>query len=285
MKKYKRYMSSNPNSPIKCAPVMLKMTNDNGQHRYFQFSSYCSSILNMIISHLSVRAVPNIPLNNSVILSPANPLQGWNMSLNGVSLPSTPIVTWANCSTPKRRCSITPLCLPAVPTASHVTSMFPPRLNPLHPPGVKRRTVSLETLAAHQHNHQRVLNMQQKEYSRFHQGWRRPFYGTPAEKEEYRKEIRHLLKKQMSDKWALERETLASRSKEVEVLMEVDRLAISQDLEQERAHALFLRRYRDENKRLMENRWQENRLTRSLETLKERELLQYNPINWNGTLK
>lgn len=94
-----------------------------------------------------------------------------------------------------------------------------------------------------------------------------------------------MLKKQMSDKWALQRETLASQSKELETLKEADRLAIVQDLEQERAKALFLRKYRDENKRLMENRWQENRLTRSLETLKERELLQYNPINWSGTLK
>ncbi|KAM5148550.1 uncharacterized protein ACMZJ9_012135 [Mantella aurantiaca] len=207
------------------------------------------------------------------------------MSLKGVTLPSTPIVTWGNFSTPKRRCSITPLCLPAVPV-SHTTSMvFAPRLNPLHPPGVKRRTVSLETVPAHHHNHQRVLNMQQKEYGRFHQGWRRPFYGTATEKEEYRQEIRQLLKKQMSDKWTMERESMAGQGKELEALKEADRLAIFQDLEQERAKALFLRRYRDENKRLMESRWQENRLTRSLETLKERELLQYNPINWSGTLK
>ncbi|CAJ0948580.1 unnamed protein product [Ranitomeya imitator] len=119
----------------------------------------------------------------------------------------------------------------------------------------------------------------------FHQGWRRPFYGNTIEKEEYRREIRQLLKKQMSDKWSTTRETLLSQSKELEALKEADRSAILQDLEQERAKALFLRRYRDENKRLMEKKWQENRLTRSMETLKERELLQYNPINWSGTLK
>ncbi|KAG8435987.1 hypothetical protein GDO86_007180 [Hymenochirus boettgeri] len=127
--------------------------------------------------------------------------------------------------------------------------------------------------------------MQQREYNRYHQGWRRPFYGTVTEKEEYRKEIRQLLKKQMSDKWALQRETLMSQSKELDTLIQLDRTAIVQDLEQHRTHALFLKRYRDENKRLMETKWQENRLTRSLETLKERELLQYNPINWSGTLK
>ncbi|XP_018431616.1 PREDICTED: uncharacterized protein LOC108804398 [Nanorana parkeri] len=207
------------------------------------------------------------------------------MSLKGVSLPSTPIVTWGNYSTPKRRCSITPLCLPAVPLSQTTSMVFPTRINPLHPPGVKRRTVSLETVPAHQHNHQRVINMQQREYSRFHQGWRRPFYGTVTEKEDYRKEIRQLLKKQMSDKWAIDREALTSQSKELEALKEADRLAIVQDLEQERTKALFLTRYRDENKRLMESRWQENRLTRSLEILKERELQQFNPINWSGTLK
>ncbi|KAM4722086.1 uncharacterized protein WCC33_008345 [Rhinophrynus dorsalis] len=160
-----------------------------------------------------------------------------------------------------------------------------PRLNPLHPPGVKRRTVSLETEAVHQHNQQRALYMQQKEYSRYHQGWRRPFYGTVTEKEEYRKEIRQLLQRQMSEKWTLQREALASQGKELESLIEADRTDVLQDIEQERAHALFMRRYRDENKRLMESKWNENRLTRSLETLKERELLQYNPINWSGTLK
>ncbi|MEE6502362.1 hypothetical protein FKM82_004493 [Ascaphus truei] len=204
------------------------------------------------------------------------------MSLRGVSLPSTPIITLGNFSTPKRKFLATPLCLPAV---SHTTNMCAPRLNPLHPPGVKRRTVSLETVAVHQQNHQRVIAMQQKEYSRYHQGWRRPFYGTVMEKEEYRKEIRQLLKNQMSEKWALQNEVLTSESKELEALKAADRAAVLQDSEQERTHTLFLRRYRDENKRLMETKWQENRLIRSLETLKERELLQYNPINWSGTLK
>ncbi|XP_044157621.1 uncharacterized protein LOC122943717 [Bufo gargarizans] len=208
------------------------------------------------------------------------------MSLRGVSLPSTPVVTLGNFNTPKRRCSITPLCLPAVPTAAASQAcMFPQRLNPLHPPDVRRRLVSLETVAAHHHNQQRVINMQQKEYSRFHQGWRRPFYGTAAEKEDYRREIRQLLKKQMSEKWTTSREALAGQSKELEALKEADRFAVLQDLEQERAKSLFLRRYRDENKQLMESKWQENRLTRSMEMLKERALLQYNPINWSGTLK
>ncbi|KAM3915206.1 uncharacterized protein RB166_017557 [Leptodactylus fuscus] len=208
------------------------------------------------------------------------------MSLRGVSLPSTPVVTLGNFNTPKRRCPITPLYLPAVPTATVSQScMFPQRLNPLHPPGVNRRTVSLETMAAHHHNQQRVINMQQKEYSRYHQGWRRPFYGTATEKEEYRREIRQLLKKQMSEKWKTAREATSSQSKEIEALIEADRYTILQDIEKDRTRALFMRRYRDENKRLMESKWQESRLSRSMEMLKERELLRYNPINWSGTLK
>uniref|UniRef100_A0A8C5WJQ9 Uncharacterized protein n=1 Tax=Leptobrachium leishanense TaxID=445787 RepID=A0A8C5WJQ9_9ANUR len=209
------------------------------------------------------------------------------MSLKGVSLPSTPITTFQDMGIPKRRYHAPPLCLPPLANVvvSHSTNMAVPRLNPLHPPGVKRRTVSLETMAVHQHNHQRVLTMQQKEYYRYHQGWRRPFYGTANEREEYRKEIRDLLKKQMSEKWAVQRERISSQSLELEAQMESDRSAVKQDTEQQRARALFLRNYRDENKKLMETRWQENRLTRSLETLKERELLQYNPINWSGTLK
>ncbi|XP_063283600.1 uncharacterized protein LOC134568843 isoform X1 [Pelobates fuscus] len=209
------------------------------------------------------------------------------MSLKGVSLPSTPITTFKDMNTSKRRFLATPLSLPVLSNGPslHMTNRAVPRLNPLHPPGVKRRTVSLETVAVHHHNHQRVLNMQQKEYYNYHQGWRRPFYGTVFEQEEYRKEIRDLLKKQMYEKWALQREVLSSQSLELEAQKENDRTALMQDLEQQRTRAMLMRNFRDENKKIMETKWQENRLTRSLENMKERELLHYNPINWSGTLK
>lgn len=46
-------------------------------------------------------------------------------------------------------------------------NLFPqiiPRLNPLHPPLVPKRTVSLETLAVHHHNHQRTVILQRREH-------------------------------------------------------------------------------------------------------------------------
>ncbi|XP_030062626.1 uncharacterized protein LOC115472476 [Microcaecilia unicolor] len=209
------------------------------------------------------------------------------MSPGGISLPSTPIVIFGSFNTPKRSCTVTPLCLPTVTPALVPLSVnkFGSRVNPLHPPGVRRRTVSLETMAAHHFNQQRAIVMQQKEYYRYHQDWQRPFYGSKAEKEEYRQELRQLLKKQMSEKWAMEREMLNRQAKDAEAAREADRLALLHDLEQERTKALFLQRFRDENKKLMETKWKENRLIKSLEIIRERELLQYNPINWSGTLK
>lgn len=209
------------------------------------------------------------------------------MSRGGVSLPSTPIATFARYSSPKRRCVVTPLCLPAVTPAMVPLSVNQcgSRVNPLHPPEVKRRTVSLETMAAHHQNQQRAIVMQQKEYCRYHQAWQRPFYGSVAEKEEYRHELRQLLKRQMNEKWALQRQTMASQAKESKVAMDADRSAILQEMENGRTRALFLNKYRDENKKLMELKWKESRLVKSLEKLKEQELLQYNPINWSGTLK
>lgn len=158
-------------------------------------------------------------------------------------------------------------------------------MNPLHPPAERRRTVSLETLAAHHYNQQRVQVMQQKEYCRYHQGWQRPFYGSRADKEEYRQEVRALLKRQIREKWEGQRQALASRMREVEAVREADRLVLNQDLEQNRTRARALTVFRDENKRLMEQSWKERSVSRSLEALRERELLQYNPINWSGTLK
>lgn len=41
-----------------------------------------------------------------------------------------------------------------------------PRLNPLHPPLVLKRTVSLETQNVHHHNHERTLILQRREHFR-----------------------------------------------------------------------------------------------------------------------
>uniref|UniRef100_A0A3P8TDE1 Uncharacterized protein n=1 Tax=Amphiprion percula TaxID=161767 RepID=A0A3P8TDE1_AMPPE len=178
------------------------------------------------------------------------------------------------------RCPVvTPMTFPIISDSSI------PRLNPLHPPLVPKRTVSLETPAVHHHNHQRTLIMQRREHYRYHQVWRKPFYGTGSEREEYRKELREQLKRQIEEKCATLKLQLAGKVKEAEYLREVDRLALSSEREQRIQHSKAMTAYRDENKKLMEQSWRDRALTRSQEVLKERELLRLNPINWSGTLK
>ncbi|XP_059505622.1 uncharacterized protein LOC125460400 isoform X2 [Stegostoma tigrinum] len=202
-------------------------------------------------------------------------------------LPCTPLTASGRISGTSRIFTSTPLLLPKVSQAVIPLSVNQcgQRINPLHPPGVKRRTVSLETFAAHHHNQQRAVVMRQKEYNRYHQSWQRPFYGSIAEKEEYRREIRQLLKWQMNQQWESQRYALFNRAKEGEAAREAERQATLQDLEKQSTRSRFLQAFRDENKKLMEIQWKEKRLAKSLDSLRERELLQYNPINWSCTLK
>ncbi|PWA31776.1 hypothetical protein CCH79_00006654, partial [Gambusia affinis] len=123
-----------------------------------------------------------------------------------------------------------------------------PRLDPLHPPLVLKRTVSLQTCAVHHHNHQRALIMQREEHFRYHQVWRKPFYGSISEKEEYRKEIREQLKRQMEEKSVELKLQLASKIKEAEHLIAVERLALSSERQQRIQHTKAMTVYRDENK-------------------------------------
>uniref|UniRef100_A0A667YXL4 Uncharacterized protein n=1 Tax=Myripristis murdjan TaxID=586833 RepID=A0A667YXL4_9TELE len=182
----------------------------------------------------------------------------------------------------------TPVSVPYVTPPVHQSGcmlVIIPRLNPLHPPPVCKRTVRLETPAVHHHNHQRTLIMQRREHYRYHQVWRKPLYGTSSEREEYRKEMREQLKRQIEEKCVALRLQLASQVREAEHLREVDRLALSSEREQRIQHSRAMTLYRDENKKLMEQSWRDRALTRSQEALKERELLRLNPINWSGTLK
>ncbi|KAJ8394775.1 hypothetical protein AAFF_G00041300 [Aldrovandia affinis] len=209
------------------------------------------------------------------------------MRLPGVSVPSTPVSFIRPAPIQRHRYLVTPLALPVICPATIPLSVNQcgPRLDPLHPPIARRRTVSLETPAVHHYNHQRVIVMQQKEYSRFHQAWQRPFYGSRAEKEEYRKEVRELLKRQMGERLEAHKRRLTSKAQELEDLQEADRQSLSREREQIFTRAQEMRQYRDENKRLMEQCWRDRAVSRSLETLRDRQLLQYNPINWSCTLK
>uniref|UniRef100_A0A3B3X9E7 Uncharacterized protein n=1 Tax=Poecilia mexicana TaxID=48701 RepID=A0A3B3X9E7_9TELE len=187
--------------------------------------------------------------------------------------------------------AVTPMTLPILPDNVSIKALMYKsdsqniqRLDPLHPPLVNKRTVSLETCAVHHHNHQRALIMQRGEHFRYHQVWRKPFYGTISEKEEYRKEIREQLKRQMEEKCVELKLQLASKVKEAEHLIAADRLALSSERQQRIQHTKAMTVYRDENKRLMEQSRRDRALTHSQEALKERELLRLNPINWSGTL-
>ncbi|XP_061529552.1 uncharacterized protein LOC133400943 isoform X2 [Phycodurus eques] len=125
-----------------------------------------------------------------------------------------------------------------------------PRLNPLCPRPVSKRTVSLETPSVHHHNRQRTLIMQRREYNRYHQVWQKPFYGTSVEKEEYRRDLREQLKKQVEEKSVPLKLRLASKAKEAEYLRQVDRLALSAQRERKQRHDKAMATYRDANKRV-----------------------------------
>ncbi|XP_034552467.1 uncharacterized protein LOC117821986 [Notolabrus celidotus] len=211
------------------------------------------------------------------------------MRLPAISLAPTPVCFPYN--TPPVRQSpslvVPPRAFPIISDSARLctSTQSIPRLNPLHPPLVLKRTVSLETPAVHHHNHQRTLIMQRREHYRYHQVWRKPFYGTSVEREEYRKDVRELLKRQMEEKYAALKLQLASKVKEAECLREKECIALSSEKEQRIQQRKAMTAYRDENKRLMEQSWRDRALTRSQEALKERELLCLNPINWSGTLK
>ncbi|XP_069382573.1 uncharacterized protein [Paralichthys olivaceus] len=211
---------------------------------------------------------------------------------NKMQLPaiaSTPVcVPRDTAAVQQSRCLVvTPMTFPIISDSARLwtSNQSFPRLNPLHPPSVHKRIVSLETPAVHHHNHQRTLIMQRREHHRYHQVWRKPFYGSSSEREEYRRELREQLKRQMEEKCAALKLQLVGKVKESEYLREVDRLALSSDREQRIQHSKAMTVFRDENKKLMEQSWRDRALTRSQEILKERELLRLNPINWSGTLK
>ncbi|KAM4563878.1 methyl-CpG-binding domain protein 4 isoform 2-T2 [Odontesthes bonariensis] len=182
---------------------------------------------------------------------------------------------------------VTPMIFPIISDSARLwtSTQRIPRLNPLHPPLVPKRTVSLETPAVHHHNHQRTLIMQRREHFRCHQVWRKPFYGTTGEREEYRKELREQLKGQMEEKCAALKLQVAGKAREAEDLKAVVCLSLSSEREQRIQHSKAMTAYRDENKRLMEQSWRDRALTRSQEATRERKLLRLNPINWSGTLK
>lgn len=102
------------------------------------------------------------------------------------------------------------------------------RVNPLQPPTVPRRTVTMQTAKATQHNKSRALKMQRDQFSEFHATWAEPIYGSPTKKEKYKANIRSILKTQLEDH---DKKMKSDRSQEVDYTKQVlskddkDRLA------------------------------------------------------------
>ncbi|XP_066283124.1 uncharacterized protein [Branchiostoma lanceolatum] len=199
---------------------------------------------------------------------------------------------------PPSRCSSTVPVLPQIkpphatrictlPGVKTLTATHPvPRLNPLRPPQHEgRRNVSLETVETHHHNLQRSLTMQQAQHFRFHNSWRKPYYGTPAEKESHRKDIRLILQEQMAERMQMQRESFRDRKQESEFAVQHDRQCLTDDAQNYRKRAEYLQHFRDENKKLMEWKWDQSRQQRQRQDQLDREIMKYNPINWSGSLK
>lgn len=113
----------------------------------------------------------------------------------------------------------------------------------------------------------------------------KPIYGSKLEQEEYRKHIRTSLKDQMSDKATVHKTFMVDRVKESETAVAYDRQCLDKDKDSLIKKSLYLHKFRDENKKLMEKREQEMRQNRDHSNKVEQELLRYNPINWSQSLR
>uniref|UniRef100_A0A672IV12 Uncharacterized protein n=1 Tax=Salarias fasciatus TaxID=181472 RepID=A0A672IV12_SALFA len=196
-----------------------------------------------------------------------------------ISTPSTPVCFPHSTPAARQSCClvVTPMTFPNISDSARLwtSTQNIPRLNPLHPPMVHKRTVSLETPAVHHHNHQRTLIISQVLFVLFDlKSHHQVPSGIQVDKNNHFSLTSLCVSQQLS-----------TRVQEAEHLQEVDRLALSSEREQRIRHSKAMSAYRDENKRLMEQSWRDRALTRSQEALKERELLRLNPINWSGTLK
>ncbi|XP_039263948.1 uncharacterized protein LOC120339807 [Styela clava] len=159
------------------------------------------------------------------------------------------------------------------------------RIDVLHPPTVPRRTVFLETFDSHDHMRQRCQLMQRQQWYRYHGEWQKPLYGTPAVRESYRSDIRSVLKTQMEDRQTRRKRDWDNALYESIQATNRDRMEAEMDMEKRRNKMRHLNTFTRENKRIMEEKWQERTRLRTVENKKDLEQLQYNPINWSHTLK
>ncbi|XP_011428591.1 uncharacterized protein LOC128158996 [Crassostrea angulata] len=199
--------------------------------------------------------------------------------------------------------SRTPLATPVPPSIQRANSMYgaypprelsssmslvriPPRVNPLAPPPPRKRIQDhWETVEQHWHNDQRRILMQQREHQRYHSAWAKAFYGAPAEKEQYRKHFRDVLKQQMADQDISKSVAFKEKCQESKQSIAYDNDCRQKDMDAYVKKHVYLQNFRDGNKNMMEKQWQDNRTSRYLEQRIDRERLRYNPINWSCSLK
>lgn len=159
------------------------------------------------------------------------------------------------------------------------------RVNPLQPPTVPRRTVSMQTSKATQHNKSRALKMQRDQFSEFHAIWAEPIYGSPSKKEKYRSNIRAVLKRQFTENEAANKQ---ERAQEVAYTNQVlsqddrDRLAELDKKIKRLTEGINVTR---KNQELLHAYEEKTKLERRETWAVEAALLRMFPINPRQTLK
>jgi len=170
------------------------------------------------------------------------------------------------------------------PDFAHLDPRY--RIEVLHPPTTKRRTVALETGRQHLHLSDRSGTMQRREMKTRHGEWKKPFYGSPTVKEIYRSNVRSALKTQIKDQTLRRREDFENQLNQSIQIFERDKRHRYEDWKKHRDKIQFmLVTFTRENQKTMEMQWKDRRVNRLKEAKFERELLKQNPINWSCTLK
>ncbi|XP_074609975.1 uncharacterized protein LOC141864136 [Acropora palmata] len=156
-------------------------------------------------------------------------------------------------------------------------------LNPLRPRDSKR-SVSLETVSFHHEIEQRKMQGKREAYKRRNEMYVKAMYGNTKEKEEVKQMGRMALLEQMEEKEKANSTKMTEKTKESGFAINYDRICIQQDKEDRINKERYLQQFRNENKKLMELRAEQQRNEKQTRHLEERNLLQQTPINWSKTL-
>ena len=159
------------------------------------------------------------------------------------------------------------------------------RVNVLQPPTVPKRTITMQTTKATDHNRKRVLKMQRDNHQMFHSVWKKWPYGDRVEKEEYRSKLREALKDQMVD---LNERSREERLKEINYTMSVldaDEQFKVMDLQNKIDRLMRGINVTKKNQELMENVEKRSKMEQREILALEKALLEIFPINPRKTLK